>query len=99
MLQNIADTIAIVILLAPVVIKLVNLIATKTHSQRLQNLAKRADLIVAGLEQSGLSNEEKKLEALNKLSKYSKEVGIPVTPDQLDDYIESAVKFLKMLAS
>lgn len=98
MLKNIIDIITIVILLGPVVIKLVHLIAAKTHSQRLENLAKRADLIVAGLEQSGLSNEEKKNEALKKLASYSSEVGIPVTPDQLDDYIESAVKFMKRLS-
>ena len=99
MVRDILDIITILIALAPIGIKIFQLIAQKTHNQRLINLSQRAQIIVEGLEQSNLSNEEKKTKAYKKLSAYANEVGIPVTVDQLDDYIESAVRLVKVLTT
>ena len=99
MVRDILDIITILIALAPIGVKVFQLIAQKTHNQRLINLSQRAQIIVEGLEQSNLTNEEKKTKAYKKLSAYAKEVGIPVTVDQLDDYIESAVRLVKVLTA
>ena len=99
MVREILDIITILIALAPIGVKVFQLIAQKTHNQRLINLSQRAQIIVEGLEQSNLSNEEKKTKAYKKLSAYANEVGIPVTVDQLDDYIESAVRLVKVLTT
>ena len=99
MLRELLDIVTIIIALAPIGIKIFQLIAQKTHNQRLINLSQRAQIIVEGLEQSNLSNEEKKTKAYKKLSAYANEVGIPVTVDQLDDYIESAVRLVKVLTT
>lgn len=99
MVRELLDIVTIIIALAPIGIKIFQLIAQKTHNQRLINLSQRAQIIVEGLEQSNLSNEEKKTKAYKKLSAYANEVGIPVTVDQLDDYIESAVRLVKVLTT
>ena len=99
MVRELLDIVTIIIALAPIGIKIFQLIAQKTHNQRLINLSQRAQIIVEGLEQSNLSNEEKKTKAYKKLSAYANEVGIPVTVDQLDDYIESAVRLVKALTT
>ena len=99
MVRDLLDIVTIIIALAPIGIKIFQLIAQKTHNQRLINLSQRAQIIVEGLEQSNLSNEEKKTKAYKKLSAYANEVGIPVTVDQLDDYIESAVRLVKALTT
>ena len=91
------DTITILIALIPVMVQIIGLISAKTHNQRLINLSMRAQIIVEALEQTGLSNAYKKGKAMEKLSTYAREVGIQVTPDQLDDYIESAVNLTKAL--
>ena len=99
MVRELLDIITILIALAPIGVQIFRLIAQKTHNQRLINLSQRAQIIVEGLEQSNLSNEEKKTKAYKKLSAYANEVGIPVTVDQLDDYIESAVRLVKLLTT
>ena len=99
MIREPLDIVTIIIALAPIGIKIFQLIAQKTHNQRLINLSQRAQIIVEGLEQSNLTNEEKKTKAYKKLSAYANEVGIPVTVDQLDDYIESAVRLVKVLTT
>ena len=59
MVRELLDIVTIIIALAPIGIKIFQLIAQKTHNQRLINLSQRAQIIVEGLEQSNLSNEEK----------------------------------------
>ena len=99
MVREILDIITILIALAPIGVKVFQLIAQKTHNQRMINLSERSIKVVEALEQSNLTNEEKKTKAYEKLSAYAKEVGIPVTVDQLDDYIESAVRLVKALTA
>lgn len=98
MLVEIIEVLSILLALAPVIFQVFKLIAQMTNSRKLKNLSERSSIIVAALEQSGYSNEVKKSEAFKKLSLYALEVGIEVTPDQVDDYVESAVKFLKLLS-
>ena len=64
MVRELLDIVTIIIALAPIGIKIFQLIAQKTHNQRLINLSQRAQIIVEGLEQSNLSNEEKKLKRM-----------------------------------
>lgn len=97
MLEHIGSIITIIVFLAPVAVKLLELIAQKTSNVKIDNLSARATKIVTGLSQSGLTNEEKKMVALDKLAFYANEVGIKVTGDQLDDYIESAYVIFKTL--
>lgn len=99
MISDVIDLVTILIALSPVIVKVVKLISQKTHNERLKNLSARAEIVVNALEQSGLTSAEKKKNAYDKLSVYAKEVGIPVTGDQLDDYIESAVRIVKSLTS
>ena len=63
MVRELLDIVTIIIALAPIGIKIFQLIAQKTHNQRLINLSQRAQIIVEGLEQSNLTNEEKKTKA------------------------------------
>lgn len=97
MFEHIIDVITILLALAPLGVKLFSLIAQKTHDQRLINLSNRATIVVTALENQDLTNEEKKQRAFEKLAFYAKEVGIPVTGGQLDDYVESANTILKGL--
>lgn len=96
-LSEFIDLGSVLIVLIPLILKLFIFVGQKTHSQKIQNLSQRAGIIVNALEQSGMMNEDKKSAALSKLSIYAKEVGIKVTEQQLDDYIESAVRFMKAL--
>ena len=99
MVRELLDIVTIIIALSPIGIKIFQLIAQKTHTQRMINLSERAIKVVEALEQSNLTNEKKKTKAYEKLSAYANEVGIPVTVDQLDDYIESAVRLVKALTT
>ena len=96
-MNQIIDWVTLVTILAPLMISVVNFVGAKTHNQKLKNLADRAQIIVQSLEQTNLNNAAKKEQALNKLSIYAQEVGIKVSPGQVEDYIESSVNLLKLL--
>lgn len=99
-LQNVLDIISISIVLAPIGFKVFILVSQKSSNQKIKNLSERAEIIVTALDQSqNMSNDEKKREASRKLSFYAKEVGIKVTEDQLNDYIESAVNIIRNLTT
>ena len=96
--NDIVNYITLLIIVAPVVIQLVRYVGTITHNRNLINLADRALIIVTSLEQLKLvNNADKKSEALRKLATYAKEVGIKLTEDQAEDYIEHAVAELRKL--
>lgn len=96
--NDIVNYITLLIIVAPVVIQLVRYVGTITHNRNLINLADRALIIVTSLEQLKLvNNADKKSEALRKLATYAKEVGIKLTEDQAEDYIENAVAELRKL--
>ena len=100
-MNNLQDWIALISALVPLLgvsYQIFKLVAQLTHNKKLINLSDRASIIVQALEQNtDLMNEDKKQAALQKLAIYAKEVGIKVTGQQLDDYIESAVRVLKYL--
>lgn len=97
-INDIVNYITLLIIVAPVAIQLVRYVGTITHNRNLINLADRALIIVTSLEQLKLvNNADKKAEALRKLATYAKEVGIKLTEDQAEDYIENAVAELRKL--
>lgn len=62
------------------------------------NLLRLVKTLFTSLEQLKLvNNADKKAEALRKLATYAKEVGIKLTEDQAEDYIENAVAELRKL--
>ena len=97
MLKDVIEILTILVTLSPILVQIFNLLTQKANSQKIQNLRERATVIVTALEQTGWVNEDKLSSAYNKLSRYANEVGIKATPDQLLDYIESSVKFMKEL--
>lgn len=97
MLNQIIEVLTVVIALLPIGIQVFQLVTAKTHNQRIKNLSQRSQIIVEALNQSNLTNEDKRLTAMLKLARYAKEVKINVTSDQIEDYIESAVAFVKVV--
>ena len=86
----------ILMIIAPIIIAAIRALGQWTHSQALINLADRAKIIVDALNNNHiLDNQDKKKEAMAKLSTYASEVGIKATPEQLEDYIESSVQLAK----
>jgi len=96
-MESVIELLSLLVVLLPIVLKLFILMGDKSHNIRIQNLVERSQIIVEALEQSGMTNEDKKQAALQKLAIYAKEVGIKVTGQQLDDYIEASVHLIKEL--
>lgn len=93
--ERIIEILSILLALLPILVQVFNLLTQKTNNQKIANLRERATIIVTALEQTGWTNEIKQQTAFDKLSRYAKEVGIKVTPDQILDYVESSVRLLK----
>lgn len=97
MLKEVIEILTLLVALSPILLQVFKLLTQKVNNQKIQNLRERATVIVTALEQTGWTNEEKQLTAFDKLSQYAKEAGIEFTSDQILDYIESSVKFMKAL--
>lgn len=97
LIQRIIEILSILLALLPILVQIFSLLTQKTNNQKIVNLRERAAIIVAALEQTSWTNDVKQKAAFDKLSRYAKEVGITVAPDQILDYIESSVKFMKEL--
>lgn len=98
--MNIQQWIVFISTLLPIVVmvlKLVGYLGRKSQNLVIKNLSERALVVVRAMERSNLTNEDKKTAAMQKLAEYASEVGIKVTAQQVDDYIESAVTFIKLL--
>lgn len=95
--KSIVNFIIVIFPLLPLVVELTRYFGKKTRKQNIVLLANRAEIIVRALNATNiqLTNPEKKLEAVSKISQYANEVGIKLTPEQASDYIESAVILLK----
>lgn len=98
-LRWIVEVIIILMPLVPILIQSTKLIGQRTRNQNMVNLASRAEIIVTALEQTPYMNEEKKQLGIEKLKMYANEVGINLTKEQAEDYIESAVNLLKQFQS
>lgn len=94
-LSDVLDLLTIVLLLAPVVIKIVALIGHATSNVRMTTIAKRAMIIVAALEDTDLLGEDRYSVAYERLSRYASEVNINLTPEQIQDHIEGALTLLR----
>lgn len=95
LIQRIIEILSILLALLPILVQIFSLLTQKTHNQKIVNLRERATIIVAALEQTSWTNDVKQRTAFDKLSRYAKEVGIKVSSDQILDYVESSVKFMK----
>lgn len=96
-MEKFIDLFTIILALLPLLIKFMGLLSQLTNNKKMHNLTERSQIIVNGLVRSGFANEHKKVLAMSKLAKYASEVGIKVTEDQLDDYIEDAYTLMKVL--
>lgn len=96
-INQVVDFLMILIWLTPLIVAAGKLIAQKSHNQKLNNLLDRATIIVNALEQTTDSGRHKKRVAVEKLAAYASEVGINLTLDQADDYIEYAVNTMNKL--
>ena len=79
----------------PLIVAGIRYYGTKTKNNNITNIANRADIIVKGLEKIELTNPDKRDLGINKLVEYANEVGISLTPDQAQDYINAAVLELR----
>lgn len=96
-IDDIVNLVSLIGLALPIVINLTKFIGTSTHNNRLTNLANRAEIIVKALDQSStLTNDQKKLHAVEALQDYAKEVGIKVDTKQLEQYIEASVNSARL---
>lgn len=95
MFKNAVDVIIFLVGISPLIFGVSKLIAQKTHNQKMYNFIDRMQVIVDSLQQTDFTNEFKKTTALNKGLEYAKEIGFTITPDQAEDYLESAVVYLK----
>lgn len=85
----------IVSVAGPIVIQLTRYIAAKTNNRHLLTLADRAEIIVSSLDKLEWSNDDKRDMAVKKLMYFSNELGIPLSPTQAVDYVNSAVYFMR----
>lgn len=95
-MQNLLDTITVVIALSPIIIQAARLMGIQTHNKKLVMLSDRAGIIVHAVEQLNWPGDQKKDVALAKLVDYAAEAHISITENQASDYIEGAVRLLKM---
>lgn len=73
--------------------------ASKTHNQRIINLAKRADVIVSSLIPVQADGKTKKDTGINDLIMYASEANIKLNKKQAGQYIENAYQFLNTVTS
>lgn len=93
--NNIITGVYLIITVGPVIISVAKFYGTKTHNQRILNLAARADIIVGSLQNANIPGIDKKQIALNSMANYAKDAKIKLTPDQASEYIENAVRISK----
>lgn len=96
-LQEWLELITFILALLPIALRLFVYLGQLSSNTKIKNLVERSNVIVSALEKSGLTNEDKKSAALSKLAIYADEVGIKMTRQQLEDYIQSSVMFIKEL--
>lgn len=92
-LASMVDIIVIMLPLLPLILTMVKYLGRKTKQKNIELLADRGLIIVRSLEKNTnqLSNPERKGIALDKILEYANEIGINLTKEQANDFIESAV--------
>lgn len=91
-LKTIVEVITIMLPLMPLILSATRYLAKKGRNQNIVNLVDRASIIVEAMETTMLDGYGKKNLALEKLLGYANEVGISLTKQQAEDYIEAAVR-------
>lgn len=91
-LKTIVEVITIMLPLMPLILASTRYLAKKSRNQNMVNLVDRASIIVEAMETTLLDGYGKKNLALEKLIEYANEVGINLTKQQAEDYIEAAVR-------
>lgn len=91
-LKTIVEVITIMLPLMPLILAATRYLAKKGRNQNIVNLVDRASIIVEAMETTMLDGYDKKNMALQKLIGYANEVGINLTMQQAEDYIEAAVR-------
>ena len=94
-IAEVLELVSLILILAPIVIKLIGLIGHYTSNVRMTTIAKRAMIIVAALEDTSLLGEDRYTVAYDRLARYAREVGINLTPEQAQDHIEGALTLLR----
>lgn len=92
-LASAVDIIVIMLPLLPLILTMVKYLGRKTKQKNIELLADRGLIIVRSLEKNTnqLSNPERKGIALDKILEYANEIGINLSREQANDFIESAV--------
>ena len=83
----------------PVASKVSLYFASKTHNQRIINLAKRADVIVGSLVPVNAEGKVKKETGINDLVDYAAEANIKLTSKQAAQYIENSYQLLNAITA
>lgn len=93
--EKIIELLTLLIVVAPVVLQLIRYLGVSTNNKSVITLADRAMIIVSSLDSLLIPNKDKKKEALEKLLGFAKEIGVNLTKEQAEDYIEHSVRELR----
>lgn len=94
-IEKIIELLTLLIVVAPVVLQLIRYLGVSTNNKSVITLADRAMIIVSSLDSLFIPNKDKKKEALEKLLGFAKEIGVSLTKEQAEDYIEHSVRELR----
>lgn len=95
MIKHISDIVVFLVGVSPLIFEGARFIAQKNHNTKMLNFITRMQIIVDGLSNTSLGGPDKKLLAMKKGAEYAKDIGFSITPNQVEDYLEAAVKVLK----
>ena len=93
--EKIIELLTLLIVVAPVVLQLIRYLGVSINNKSVITLADRAMIIVSSLDSLLIPNKDKKKEALEKLLGFAKEIGVSLTKEQAEDYIEHSVRELR----
>lgn len=94
-IEKIIELLTLLIVVAPVVLQLIRYLGVSTNNKSVITLADRAMIIVSSLDSLLIPNKDKKKEALEKMLGFAKEIGVNLTKEQAEDYIEHSVRELR----
>lgn len=99
--MNVIDIIlqcmTLVIIFGPLAVQIIKYVGIKTGNASVKLVADRAEIIVSALERLDTKNHLKQDTAISHLLEFSEELNIPLTRDQAQQYIESAVTNMRKI--
>lgn len=93
-IESLVDILTVAAVLAPVESQVIKFTRSRTHNQRVKTLLDRSQVIVKSLENIDVPNRTKNADSVDKLMTFANEVGVKLTKQQANDYIEAAVRDL-----